>query len=106
MLGNAVQVTALGDYPALVVNGDIEFWSNNVAATILGSVICSGKITDTNLSGIALTVSGACVIKDGFELTRADGNYVVAWDLSRATFWDFRKSSEKFPITILSWKED
>lgn len=105
-LENGAVLTAVPDYPALVVTGDILFKSTNTAAQIVGSVICGGAIDDANMSGVSLQVAGACIVGNGFNILKADGAYVFTWDRSLATFWDFRKSSERFPITILSWKED
>jgi len=106
MLSDGVQVTALAGYPALVVTGDIVFWSGNMAATVLGSVICGGIINDGGYNNLTLSVTGAFVTGNGFNIFNSSGAYVLTWDRNLATFWDFRKSSEQFPITILNWKED
>lgn len=101
-----VVLTALPGYPALVVTGDILMADNDMVSGINGSVICGGAIDDGDKQNVSLKIMGACIAGNGFNFARTNGAYVLTWDQNMATFWDFQKSSEQSPITILSWKED
>jgi len=105
-LGNGYALTAMPNYPALVVGGDIDFKRDNVAGTVVGSVLCAGRIKDSNMKGVMFRVTGACVTMGGFDLRKSDGSYRFTWDASRATFWNFDMNAERAPITLLSWKEN
>ncbi|MFQ5411304.1 MAG: hypothetical protein ACE5EC_03375 [Phycisphaerae bacterium] len=99
-------LTAMPGFPALVVGGDIDFKHDNVAGTVVGSILCAGRIKDSNMKGILFDVTGACVTVGGFDLRRSNGSYRFTWDTSRATFWNFDKNAVREPITLLSWKEN
>ena len=103
---NGAVLTAVPDFPALVVTGDILFKKAGMNAQVIGSVICGGRFDDANKAGASLQVTGACIAGNGFNPLNSSGTYVFTWDRNLATFWDFRQSSEQFPITILNWKED
>lgn len=129
-LSDGVLLTAVPDYPVLVVTGDILYKQSNMFARLNGSVICGGAIDDSNKSGILLRVDGACIVGRGFNrpivkgkkpkggkkanknkapkgtVLQTDGFFDLKWQQQGSIFWDFRKSSERLPITILSWKED
>jgi hypothetical protein len=106
LLENGAVLTAVMDYPAIVVTGNLDVKSNGTAATVVGSIVCGGVLTDWNRAALNLQFTGALILANGFTFLRTDGVYTVDWDQQRATFWDFQRSSEQFPITILSWKED
>lgn len=105
--GTGIQVTAVQDFPALVLAGNLTFGSANRNASLVGPVYIGGYLMDGNNSGAGLNVTGACILRRGFLLTKTDGTYRFTWDCDRAMFWDFANITVgEVPITILSWKEN
>jgi len=104
--GANIKVTAVKDYPALVVAGHIGFESNDSVATITGPVLCAGEIRDRNKARVKLTVNGAVLTIGGFDLSAFDGQFKLTYDEARAQYYDFAASAnDLLPITILSWQE-
>ncbi len=105
--GSGIQVTAVQDFPALVLSGNLTFGSANRSASFVGPVYIGGYLMDANNSGAALDFTGTCIIRRGFFLNKTDGTYRFTWDCDRAIFWDFANVTlGEAPITILSWKEN
>ncbi|MBN2560688.1 MAG: hypothetical protein JXQ75_07150 [Phycisphaerae bacterium] len=108
--GPGIEVTAVDDYPALVVKDQIEFKSYNSGLTVIGSVLCGKEIKDGG-KNVFMDVTGACMtqLKDGehgFNTGGSNDTLRFNWDAGRSTFWDFARSADVLPITILSWKEN
>jgi len=109
-LEQRVTITAAGDFPALVVTGDVFMSKSgpigqNPAVTIDGSLLCGGQIVDQGIKKIELNVTGAAVMV-GMDLSENDGLYTFTWDADRASFWNFEPTAVRDPITILAWKEN
>ncbi|HVP11670.1 MAG TPA: hypothetical protein VMV94_10840 [Phycisphaerae bacterium] len=105
--GDTVQLTAVQDYPALVIIGNLVAQKDNTTTTVVGSLYVSTVIMDNNKNGTRLNVTGACILKRGFNLLKSTGSYNFTWDCARATFWDFANASTGLaPITYLSWQEN
>lgn len=104
--GANIKVTAVQNYPALVVAGHVGFESSNSVATITGPVLCAGEIRDRNKSRARLTVSGATLAVLGIDLDASDSQFRFTYDETRAQYYDFAASAnDLLPITILSWQE-
>ena len=104
--GTGIQVTAVQDYPAIVMTGYIWFTNNSDAATINGSVICPVGIYD-NLRVVNLTVNGTCIMGYGFNTIGTTDQIRFNWDANRSTFWDFENGTGvRNPMTLLSWQDD
>jgi hypothetical protein len=105
--GNSVQVTAVQNYPSIVVSGNTIFLKDNAATTLVGPVYFGGQLLDNNKNGMVLNVTGTCMLKRGFNLNRSNGSYNFTYDCARATFWDFANvMTGQSPITYLSWQEN
>lgn len=106
ILDDGAVLTAVADFPALVVTGDIRFEFDNVAAQVVGSVLCGGAIDDGAKTGAALAVTGACILSSGFATLDPSSAIVLTWDPDRSVFWNLAESDRRKPITVLSWKEN
>ncbi len=99
------RINAQPDYPALVVFGSIAYNRHNATLDCNGSLVCFGGVYDqgyvTNLS-----VTGAMILGWGFNSVGSGDNYRATYDCAKATFWDFSRSAERLPMTVLSWTED
>lgn len=106
--GSGVQVTAVQNYPVLVLSGNILPSNDNRGITLIGPVLIAGQILDNNKNSFALSVTGALITKKGFNLNRpSSGTYRFTYDCNRSVYWDFAIFSfDETPITILSWKEN
>jgi hypothetical protein len=105
--GSNIQVTAVQDYPAAVVSGNIIFQKDNKSLMLAGPLLCGGQILDNNKNDAVLDVTGTCILKRGFVLQKTNGTYRFTWDCNRSVFWDFTTASGGGgPMTILSWKEN
>ncbi|MFH1416761.1 MAG: hypothetical protein ABII12_00525 [Planctomycetota bacterium] len=100
-----VQLTAVADYPALVVTEDIRADKDDASIEIVGSVLCGGWIWDNNKEDVVMSVTGAVIAGEGLYLEENDGDYTFTWDAARATFWNFEDASEPLPATMLTWEE-
>lgn len=100
-----VVITALTDYPALVVSGNIAFTRDSATLNVIGSVICGGSIQDKDKNDVRLDVTGSFVGANGFSLSKTSGIYSFRWDQNRSSFWRFDGQNRQ-PITVLSWKEN
>ena len=102
-LEDGLYLSALPNYPALVVAGGINFKSIGDSVQIVGSVICGGALNDSNKPGVALDVTGSLILSNGFNFQRTDGSYRFTWDSGWSVFWNFETRD---PITVLGWKEN
>lgn len=98
-------ITAVPDYPALVVTGNIGFRSANTTLRVTGSVLCGGLIEDGGRA-VNMRVTGACIVRGGFDTVGSGDTFQFTWNAERAEFWDFAVSGDLNPITLLSWKEN
>ncbi len=99
------KLTAVANYPALVVTGDIVADKDEAKLTVIGSVICGGSILDRGRTTVFLSVRGACTAGT-FDLSRGDGNYIFQWDPAYSVFWNLAESGAAYPATLLDWKEN
>ena len=98
-------LTAVANYPALVVTGDIVADKDEAKLTVIGSVICGGSILDRGRPNVFLSVRGACTAGT-FDLSRGDGTYIFRWDPAYSVFWNLAESEAAYPATLLDWKEN
>ena len=98
-------LTAVANYPALVVTGDIVADRDEAKLTINGSVICGGSILDGGRTTVFLSVRGACTAGT-FDLSQSDGTYIFQWDPAYSVFWNLAESGAAYPATLLDWKEN
>lgn len=101
-----IEVTAVPGFPALVVQGNIVFSSDNAAAVVTGPVVCSGTIQDGGRNNCTLRVIGACITRGGITNTGTGNQFRLDWDASRSVFWDVQNAAPRQPMTVLNWKED
>jgi len=99
------RITAQPDYPALVVFGRIFYNRHNAALDCNGSLICTGGVYDQGLVA-NLSVTGAMILGWGFNSVGSGDDYRATYDCAKATFWNFNRSAERLPITVLSWTEN
>jgi hypothetical protein len=104
--GGARRITAVQDFPALVISGNILIEDDDGAIDFAGSVLCGGRFTDNGRSRTAISVSGAAIFGASPAISTSDDTYVFSWNAARSTFWDFQTTPVKQPITVLSWKEN
>lgn len=102
---NEHRIVAVQNYPALVVTGNIYFTKGDASLAVTGSVICNGSILDNGQSNVSLSVLGSCTAGT-FNLGLTDGTYIFQWDDLRSVFWDFARSGDAYPVTLLKWKEN
>ncbi len=101
-----IVLTAMPNYPALVVEEGIQADGNDSSIQIAGSVLCGEWLWDRNMDRVVVEVTGAVIAGEGLYLEETDGDYKFRWDADRATFWNFEDADADLkPITILEWKE-
>lgn len=99
-------VRAVEGFPAIIVTGDLKFFNNDGALTVIGSIICGGRVDMNNKDRATLNVTGSVIVGTGLGSVRSDNNVRFTWDQNRSWFWDVENTPTPQPITILSWKED
>ncbi len=104
--GSNIEITAVQDFPALVVTGSVRFTVDGADARVYGSVLCDGNLTDELRSGIQFRTWGAFILNGGFDIKALDGDYRFTQDQTRSQFWNFENAGERKPATLLSWKEN
>lgn len=106
ILDDASSITAVANYPALVVTGNIRMNKDDAVWTINGPVICGGEITDGGKKNCQFTVNGTVIVKDGLNRSASGTTIRIVWDSARTTFWDFAKTANPKPYTTTNWKEN
>lgn len=99
-------LTAVADYPALVVTGDIRSGAAPATLTVTGPVVCGGKITDNGRINSNLQFNGAVIAHGGIERTGSGSTLQFTWSSAGSTFWDFARSAQADPFTRLTWQEN
>jgi hypothetical protein len=99
-------LTAVPDFPAILATGHIRFTQDNGVHTITGPVLCAGRIMDEGHTNLNVEFVGSCIARMGFGVTGAGNQFRFTWDAARSTFWNLEVEHRRWPITLLSWKEN
>lgn len=108
----SLRVEPKAGFPALIVAGDISMGGilgSRAELRALGAVVCEGYLSGpalSLLSEVRAEVSGAFVLKRGFHssiLNFSSRDIRINWDSTLSKFKDFET---RWPVTILSWKEE
>lgn len=101
-------ITAVMNFPAVVASGNIQMLANNMTVTLVGPVICGGKLDNNTRTGTVVNVTGPGIIAVDLTGLKPDSQLTFTYSAQRAVFWDFEnpKVIAPQPITVLSWKEN
>ena len=103
--GDRITLQSVANYPALVVTGDILCSRDNSTVNVTGSVICGGTISDNGKNNNTLRINGAAIAQ-GMTRTGSNTAFIVDWNSTTSTFWDFGRTANPQPYTRLKWIEN
>jgi hypothetical protein len=99
-------ITAVNYFPSLVSTGDLQMRADNMNITLVGPVICGGRIDNNSRTATNLDVTGPWISATQETGTRSDSVLTFTYSAQRSVFWDLQNALTPPPITVLSWTEN
>lgn len=102
--GNNVRVTAVSDYPAIVVSRDLVIRSDNVDLTVNGPVLVGGMIRK-GVKTATLRFTGPVITTGSFDDSKPFSSFQINYGSTRTTWYNPGGEADSQPYTILDWNE-